>query len=124
MNNNLTPDTNIALLNATQGQATQSAQKVKNIASHDARALEKAGEAAQEFEAVFIAEMMKPMFEGIRTEAPFGGGKGEEVFRSMLVQEYGKILSQTGSIGISDQVRDEMIRMQAQIDNPTITGSE
>jgi hypothetical protein len=76
MNGNLTPDTNLAPLQASQ-----------------------------------------PMFAGISTEAPFGGGKGEEVFQGMLLQEYGKIVSQTGSIGISDQVRDEMIRMQARADN-------
>ena len=112
MNGNLTPDTNLALLQASQIDASQSAKGAKGK-----NELEKAAEAAKEFEAVFIAEMMKPMFAGISTEAPFGGGKGEEVFQGMLLQEYGKIVSQTGSIGISDQVRDEMIRMQAHADN-------
>ncbi|MCC6598368.1 MAG: rod-binding protein [Alphaproteobacteria bacterium] len=74
----------------------------------------KLNEAAQEFEAVFIAEMMKPMFEGISTDGEFGGGKGEEVFRSLLIQEYGKIISQSGGMGFSDQIREEMIRMQEQ----------
>jgi flagellar protein FlgJ len=109
--NNLTPDTNLALLQASQVDASQSAKGAKGK-----DALEKASVAAQELEAVFIAEMMKPMFQGLSTEAPFGGGKGEEVFQGMLLQEYGKIVSQTGSIGITDQVRDEMIRMQAQAD--------
>ena len=54
------------------------------------------------------------MFEGISTDGPFGGGKGEEVFRSLLLQEYGKMISQTGSIGLSDEVRSAMIDMQAQ----------
>jgi Rod binding domain-containing protein len=79
--------------------------------------LQKAQEAAQDFESVFIAEMIKPMFEGIETEGPFGGGKGEEVFRGMLVQEYGKILSKSGSIGITNAVRDQMIAMQSQADS-------
>jgi len=81
--------------------------------------IEKIEEAAREFEAVFVAEMMKPMFEGIETEAPFGGGKGEEVFRGMLLQEYGKIVSQTGSIGIADQVKEAMIRMQSALNGET-----
>ncbi len=116
MSGNLTPDTNIALLQASQADASQSAKSVKNAGKGN---IEKVSEAAQEFEAVFIAEMMKPMFSGINTDGPFGGGKGEEAFRGILLQEYGKIISQTGSIGISDQVRDEMIRMQEKIDNGT-----
>lgn len=111
---NLAPSTSMALLQATQSGSDTSVQKLKN-----ARELEKIEQAAQEFEAVFIAEMMKPMFEGISTEAPFGGGKGEEVFRSLLVQEYGKMVSQTGDIGLADHVKEEMIRMQEQaIDEP------
>ena len=30
-------------------------------------------ETGEAFEASFLAQMMKPMFEGISTEAPFGG---------------------------------------------------
>ena len=115
MSGNLTPDTNLALLQATQANTGQGTQAMKNAAR--SKEMQKVEQAAQEFEAVFIAEMMKPMFEGLSTEAPFGGGKGEEVFRGMLLQEYGKIIAQTGSVGIADQVRDEMIRMQEQADN-------
>lgn len=70
-------------------------------------------EVAREFEAVFIAEMMKPMFEGLDVDPMFGGGKGEEVFRSMLVQEYGKIMAETGQIGIAASVKAQLIEMQA-----------
>ena len=70
--------------------------------------------AAKEFEAVFITEMMKPMFEGIETDGTFGGGKGEEVFRGVLIDEYGKMLSKTGQLGIADKIKAEMIRMQAE----------
>jgi len=71
-------------------------------------------EAATEFEAVFIAEMLKPMFEGISTEAPFGGGKGEEIFRGFMLQEYGKNIARDHSIGIASFVKAEMIKLQEQ----------
>lgn len=97
-----------ALLNAAQLQAAQAplpdAKAAKNMAQIE--------EAAREFEAVFIAEMMKPMFENISTEAPFGGGKGEEIFRGMLVQEYGKQMAAKGTIGIADHVKAELLRIQ------------
>ena len=118
MAGDLSPDTTIALMQATQANAGKSTKALKEAAK--ARELEKIEATAQEFEAVFIAEMMKPMFEGIQAEAPFGGGKGEEVFRGMLLQEYGKIVSQTGGIGIADQVKEQMIRLQEQIDNGAI----
>ena len=71
-----------------------------------------------EFEAVFLSEMLKPMFQGIETDGMFGGGKGEEVFRSFMLQEYGKIMSQTGGIGLADHVRDQIIQLQAAQDSP------
>lgn len=114
MSGNLTPDTNIALLQATQTDNGQATKKLKDAAR--AKEMEKVGAAAQDFEAVFIAEMLKPMFAGISTEAPFGGGKGEEVFRGMLLQEYGKIVAQTGGVGLSGHVKDQMIQLQNQAD--------
>ena len=56
--------------------------------------------------------MMKPMFETVKVDETFGGGKGEEVFRSFLVQEYGKILASTGKVGISDHVKQPLIDIQ------------
>lgn len=106
---NMTPDTTVALLKATE---TQSSAALKNIKS--AKQLEKIAGAAEEFEAVFVAEMMKPMFEGLETDGLFGGGKGEEVFKGLLLQEYGKITASTGKIGIADAVQTELIKLQEQ----------
>jgi flagellar protein FlgJ len=112
--NSSSPSATTALMNYTQADLSIAAQKAK-----DAQQLAKAEEAAKEFEAVFISEMMKPMFEGISTDGAFGGGKGEEVFRSMLLQEYGKLMAQSNSIGLADQVKQQIILMQAQAENGT-----
>ena len=40
------------------------------------------------------------------------GGHGEEVFRSMLLQEYGKTIAQSGSLGIANHVKQEMLKLQ------------
>ncbi|MEZ5815107.1 MAG: rod-binding protein [Alphaproteobacteria bacterium] len=115
MSGALTPDTSIALLQAAQGDKGASVKALKDAAKN--RDTQKVEDTARDFEAVFIAEMMQPMFEGIEVEAPFGGGKGEEIFRSMMLQEYGKIISQTGGIGIAGGVKEQMIQMQEAIDN-------
>lgn len=57
---------------------------------------------AKEFESVFISQMLKPMFESVEVDPMFGGGHAEEVFRSMLVQEYGKNISTNGGLGFKD----------------------
>lgn len=106
-------DTTLALLQTQQSVSAKAAGKVKAAGNID---IKKAEQAAQEFEAVFIAEMLKPMFEGIKHDGAFGGGKGEEIFHGMMVQEYGKMLSQTGGIGIADEVKATMIRMQQEAD--------
>jgi Rod binding domain-containing protein len=67
---------------------------------------------AQDFEAFFLSSMFQTMFEGVKTTGPFGGGHGEEMFRGMLMQEYGKSVAKTGGIGISDAVYKQILLMQ------------
>ena len=59
-----------------------------------------------------LAQMLQPMFAGLDTEGPFGGGNAERIYRSLLVQEYGKALASRGGIGLADAVAQEMIRLQ------------
>jgi Rod binding domain-containing protein len=68
--------------------------------------------AAKEFEGVFVSEMLSHMFEGMPVDPAFGGGHGEEMFRGMLVTEYGKAISAGPGLGLSSQIRDMMIQIQ------------
>jgi peptidoglycan hydrolase FlgJ len=69
--------------------------------------------AAEEFEAVFLAQMLAPMFEGLQTDGLGGGGMGEEIFRPMLIERYAEALSRTGGVGLADSIVRELMRMQA-----------
>jgi hypothetical protein len=51
-------------------------------------------------------------FEELRSTGPFGGGFGEDVWRSQQVQEYGKAIAQNGGVGIADAVVRELIQAQ------------
>lgn len=75
---------------------------------------EKTKAAAKEFEAVFVSQMLSHMFEGVGNDPMFGGGHGQDMFRSMLLQEYGKKMASGKGIGISDQMQKMMIQMQQQ----------
>ena len=72
----------------------------------------KAKEAAQKFEAQFLSQMLGQLFEGIQTDGPFGGGFGEEMWRSMMTDAMAKKMTQAGGIGVSDTVQREILKMQ------------
>ncbi|QCO01913.1 rod-binding protein [Azospirillum argentinense] len=69
-------------------------------------------QSANEFESVFVSQMLGHMFDGIEVDQNFGGGHAEEMFRSMLTNEYGKQMSRSGGFGIADQVYRELLRAQ------------
>lgn len=74
--------------------------------------LTKAREVARDFEAVFLAEMLKPIFESVKISETFGGGGAEDIWRSQQVAEYGKALARKGGIGIADAVLRQMLKSQ------------
>ena len=71
-----------------------------------------ARQAAEDFEAVFLSQMLAPMFESMASDELFGAGPGEDIYRSMLVEEYGKSLARAGGFGLADAVQREVLRLQ------------
>lgn len=104
--------TDIDMLNvqATTSNRLNAAQKAK-LAAKGASA-EKMDAVAQEFEAQFISQMLGNMFSGVDTNGALGGGEAEETYRSMLIDEYGKLMARAGGIGVADHVKREMLRLQ------------
>lgn len=75
--------------------------------------LARAGQTGRQFEAVFMSEMFKHMFEGIKADGMFGGGSGEEMFRSLLIDEWGKQVAAKGNgIGIGAAVQKMLLSHQ------------
>ena len=71
-----------------------------------------ATKAAKEFESVFISQFLGSMFSGLSTDGPFGGGEGEEMFRSMMVNEYGKSMESRGGFGLANAVTKQLLKHQ------------
>lgn len=103
-------DTNALMMMGRKPELAEAAARLKHAGKEGDT--KKIDEAAQDFEAMFVSEMVKPMFEGLDPDPMFGGGKGEEIFKDMLIQEYGKKIAAAGGIGIAEHVKAEMIRMQ------------
>ncbi len=68
--------------------------------------------AAEDFESFFLSQMFEYMFVGIDTDGPFGGGHGEKIFRSLLLQEYGKAMAARGGIGVADTIERQLLQLQ------------
>ncbi len=112
---NLNPDTSLALMQASQSETLNAVNATKRVAKD--KDIERYETVSKDFEAMFITEMMKPMFAELKPDPRFGGGKGEEIFSGMMLQEYGKMMAETGQIGIADAVKQELIRMQSEAES-------
>lgn len=100
----------------TQQQATTKsvASNLMKVAGAKGATPEKIDATAKDFEAQFIAQMLESMFSTVDTKNALGGSEEEETFQSLMVNEYGKILSRSGGIGVADQIKREMLKMQEQ----------
>lgn len=99
-----------ALMAQAQSPAVASAQVAKAHAANPS--FRAAREAAESFEAIFISQMLAPMFESLPSDGPFGGGHAEKIFRSMQVEELGKAIAGSGGLGIADSVMREILKAQ------------
>lgn len=67
---------------------------------------------AQEFEAVFIKEMMQSMFTGLEEGGTYGNSEGSEAWRSMLLNQYAGEISKSGGVGIAASVHSQLLQLQ------------
>lgn len=95
-------------------QKAQAAGKL----SKNAPLNQKAWETAQGLEASFLQTMIGTMFEGIKGEGLMGSeATGQDAWRGMMIEEYGKSLSAKGGIGLAPQIYREMLRYQESAPN-------
>ncbi|MBO6559985.1 MAG: rod-binding protein [Nisaea sp.] len=73
---------------------------------------EEVRQAAEEFESIFISQMLGHMFKGVGNGEMFGGGPAEDIYRDLMVDEYGKQIANTGGIGIADTIERQLLALQ------------
>ena len=70
-------------------------------------------QAAQDFEAMALGQLLKPIFETVDpSKGLFGGGAGEETWRPMMVQEMAKHIAKHGGMGLARPILQHMLRVQ------------
>jgi flagellar protein FlgJ len=95
---------------ASQGQtAASAAELAKRGHTH---------QTAVSFEASFLSSMFQTMFKSVTTSAPFGGGEGEDMWKSFLAEQMAKQVAKRGGIGISKSIEREMLKLQGLTEAP------
>lgn len=82
----------------------QGTREEKPLSEKDKQTYEK----AKELEAVFISAMIEPMFPEGRESGLYGGGQANNVYRMMMIQEYGKLMAPTSGLGIAEKITDDL----------------
>ncbi|MDC7226906.1 MAG: rod-binding protein [Spirochaetales bacterium] len=65
-------------------------------------------EACQDFEALFIKQMLDTMRQTVSKSGMLDGGMAEDVFEDMLYDEYAQSMAKTGNFGIAKMMYSEM----------------
>jgi murein DD-endopeptidase MepM/ murein hydrolase activator NlpD len=59
---------------------------------------------AQEFESLFLAQLLSIMQKSVESSGLFEGGPGKEVYTAMMNQELGRSLAASGGLGLSRMI--------------------
>lgn len=79
----------------------------------DEKQRQKLKKVSQDFEALFVGMMMKSMRETVAKDKLTGGGHGEDVYRSMLDQQYAEESVKRGGLGLAKQIEKELVRQES-----------
>ena len=98
----------------TQAQASAQASATSALAGTSGTSADKAKNAklGLDFESMCLSNLISPMFEGLKTDGPFGGGQGEEAMRSFYIDAIAKGMAKRGGIGISDMMQKQLLKLQ------------
>ncbi|MEA5114693.1 MAG: rod-binding protein [Geobacteraceae bacterium] len=64
---------------------------------------------AMEFESLFIGMMLKSMRSTVGKDSLTGGGHGEEVYRSLLDQEYANAIASGSGLGLRKMIEEQLV---------------
>jgi len=70
--------------------------------------------AAADFETFFLTQVLETLQSGETLQSSFGGGAGEDAFKSFLNDAYAQAIQRAGGIGLADRLKAEIIALQAQ----------
>lgn len=67
---------------------------------------------SSDFESMFVSQMLEQMFGDSLGDDAFGDKETSEIYKSMMVDQYGKQIANAGGIGIAAYVKQELLKLQ------------
>ena len=67
---------------------------------------------AEQMEGVFLNTLMSEMFKGINSKGEFGGGFGEETWRTMQSEQFANAIASSGGVGLADEIMRNLLSAQ------------
>jgi peptidoglycan hydrolase FlgJ len=67
---------------------------------------------SQDFESLFLTQMLGSMFGDSTGESLFGSSESKDIYKSLIMNEYGKNIAKNGGIGIASSVKKELLKLQ------------
>jgi len=92
--------------------ATNISAKIDLLKGAKGMSAEKIDATAKDFESLFVSQMVENMFGESSGDSAFGSSETDDIYKGMMTQEYGKIITKSGGIGIADYVKRELLQMQ------------
>jgi flagellar protein FlgJ len=100
------------LMTANISSGTTALQASSAAASSGSLSDQQASKTAKDFEAMFISQMLEPMFgDSLGTES-FGDANTKDIYKGMLMDAYGKEIAKAGGIGIAQYIKTELLKLQ------------
>lgn len=97
--------------------AAEKARQLQSLSSGNAmpddKQRQKLKKISQDFEGLFVGMMMKSMRETVGKDKLTGGGHGDDVYLSMLDQEYVAAAVKRGGLGLAKQIEKELVRQES-----------
>jgi len=78
---------------------------------------------AKDLEGVFLNTLTSQMFSSLKTDGMFGGGFGEETWRSMQSEQMADSIAKSGGIGLADQITRSLLDVQEAAQNQNTDGA-
>lgn len=67
---------------------------------------------AKDLEGVFLNTLTSTMFSSIKTDGAFGGGFGEETWRSMQSEQLADDIAKSGGVGLAESITRSLLDVQ------------
>ena len=102
-------------LQSAQSNVAASAQKsltAQATNTGSAQSSSKNAKLGLDFESMVLSQLIAPMFEGLKSDGPFGGGEGEEAMKSFYTDAMAKEMAKHGGVGISNMMQKELLKLQ------------